>query len=781
MNITKLRYGYISALAGLLLMCFMAGTALAQDEPKDATEQQETIALNEDDKSFTFSTAPEGMELEQVIKMFSEVTGKNFLIEEMPKGKVIIIAPKRFEKEEALNIFYAILNINGFNLVETAVPSTYKIVRNAEVMQENLPIFPSGRRPATSETFITRFVPLKHLAVTDVQSQVQTLLSKEGGSVIAYEPTNTLIFFDTSLNIERIVKLLRLIDIPTEKPEIEIIKLKYSLASEISATLNQIFGNGKQKTGASRTAQTTRSRSSRGQPKVEPAAQITSRGSQVNIIPEERLNALILIGTKAAINEVKDLIGMLDIDVGESGKIHVYYLEHADAPDLASTLSSLTGSSRTGSRQTATSSRSTSSGARQAATSRVSSRAATGHSGAISLTGILSGEVRISADEPTNSLIIVASRQDYEVLKQVIAKLDIPRRQVFVEAVLLEVNMNDGVDSGMSFHGASGLEDGGAVFGGTGLTTPSSMDLMAALMAGSFAMPSGVTVGALGQGVEIPGTGVELPSAGVLLRLLATNSNVNILSTPTLLTTDNEEAEIQIGQKIPVPTGQTVSTGGLSSVSISRESVGIKLKLTPQINESDTIRLEIFTEISGALQSSLGIDVNVLGVTTSIKTAQTTVIVENEQTIVIGGLMEEQTNSSGNQIPFFGDIPVLGWLFKNRSKSTSKTNLIILITPHIVKNDADVTRIKNHIRKEYEGFAEENIENYHKWDEKLEPKYTLEDPQNGILDFTGTNAQIIESNDDEGISLPTGEVYNTQQDTPEQILEQPETGKDGQQ
>jgi general secretion pathway protein D len=280
---------------------------------------------------------------------------------------------------------------------------------------------------------------------------------------------------------------------------------------------------------------------------------------------------------------------------------------------------------------------------------------------------------------------------------------------VFVEAVLLEVTYTESKDAGTSMHGVSPLENNGMLLAGTNLADVNSMSLLSSLLAsssGSLTMPNGITVGALGQPVEVPGTNgqVVLPSAGLIVRLLASESNVNVLSTPTILTTDNEEASLEVGQKIPVQTGSSTSGVGYSTISISRESVGIKLKITPQINESDAIRLEIFTEISGVASTD-----SIMGPTTSLKTAETTVIVRDSQTIVIGGLMEDRQDLTTTKIPWLGDIPVLGWLFKNSTRGKNKTNLIILITPHIVKSDADVERVKQHIRQGYEDMAEESL------------------------------------------------------------------------
>ena len=687
------------------------------------------------------------VELQEVIKNFSEILGKNFILEDVPKGKITIISPTKIPQSQAEKIFLVILNLNGYNIVQTAVPNLYRVVRNAEVLRSNIPTYFGGTRPSVTDSFVTRFIPLEYISAKDVTGTIQPLLSKEGASAIGYEPTNTLILVDTALNIERIVRILKILDVPGKEPEMEIIRCQYASASELAATLGQIFAEA---AGAgTRTATTAPSPAGRAgraprraaptpaQPQTQEAA-----GPPIKIIAETRINALIVIADYDSLQEVKRVIELLDIDIGETGTIHVYYLENADAMELASTLGSLSGTARAPTAGGQPSTRSLTGRAAQPSTPARPTAA-----GAISatITGAFEGEIKITADEATNSLIIVASPKDYELIKQVIAKLDIPRRQVFVEAVLMEVTLTKGRDTGVSLHAASPLPEEGAVFGGSSLGSLSSMALLSLLSQGVTQLPSGMTVGAFGHPITIGGTSVQIPGVGALVQLLASNSDVNVLSTPTILTTDNKEAEITVGQKIPVPTGQTVSTGGLSSISVSREEVGIKLRLTPQINESRTIRMDIYTEISGAVQSSLGINVNTLGVTTSLKTATTSVIVKDGQTIVIGGLMSDQTNTSDSRVPFLGDIPVFGWLFKSKSKGKLKSNLIILLTPHIVQNDEDIARVRAQVRKDYNQFVEESLgKKYPKFDEYFDPRYQeiFERQESSVIDLTQPEPQL---------------------------------------
>ena len=332
-----------------------------------------------------------------------------------------------------------------------------------------------------------------------------------------------------------------------------------------------------------------------------------------------------------------------------------------------------------------------------------------------------------------------------------IEQLDIPRKQVFVEAAMIEVTLEQSRSMGMSMHGGSPLDNGGMIVGSSAPGSLNSLTLLSLLSSGA-SLPSGLSVAAFGKNLTVPGTDgkVVIPSAGVLLSMLANDSNVNVLSTPNILTTDNQEAEIQVGQNIPIPTGQTVATGGLSSVSIERETVGVKLQITPQINESGTIRLDIALEISNAVPSSLGVNVNTLGVTTTLKTASTTVIIKDTQTIVIGGLMQDSRSESNDRTPLLGDIPVLGWLFKNAGRQKTKSNLIILLTPHIVRSDEEIDNMRMKFKKDYDSFIEESLgQEGKRWDDYFQSKYSGQFNSNNrrtetTIDLTGEKPKVIQ-------------------------------------
>jgi len=721
--------------------------------------------LKEDKNSFVVNF--KDVELEQIIKTFADITGKNFILEQIPKGKITIVSPVKIPKSQALNVFQAILNLNGYNMVATSIPNLYRIVTIPDASKSNIPIYlPEQKAPAPAMTYVIRFIPLKYMDAQEAATLVQPLLSKESSSVMAYTQTNTLIIVDTALNIDRINRVLKALDVPSLEPEMEIVYLHNSSAQDISGTLSQIFSEAKVSAG-------TGAPSAPGQPgrraptPAKPAE--TSGATQVGsikIIPETRLNALILIAQREMLDRVKRVIAILDVQSGDKGVIHVYYCKNARAAELASTLASLAGGA--GAYRPTTTTPAASSGLGGAyggayggmggdmggfglsSASRRQTRA-TGATSAVLSGGLFEGEIKISADEAINSLIVVASSRDYDTLKAVLEKLDIPRKQVFVEAVLLEVTLDQNRSYSSSLHGGSPLEKEGVLLGSSAPGGLNSLTLLSQLAAGGVQLPTGMTVAAFTQMLEVPGTDgkMVIPSAGLILSALASDSNVNVLSAPTILTTDNQDAEIQVGQRIPMPTGQTISTGGLASVSITRETVGIKLKITPQICESGTIRMDIATETSSAVPSALGVNVNTLGVTTSLKTAMTTVIVKDAQTIVIGGLMQDTRSNLTSRWPFIGDIPILGWLFKSMNKTKSKNNLIILITPHIVRTDEEVERMRQEFKNQYDSFIEESLNREGKsWNQYFESKYkgsfTPQAPRTEeTIDLTGPKPKLI--------------------------------------
>ncbi len=391
-------------------------------------------------------------------------------------------------------------------------------------------------------------------------------------------------------------------------------------------------------------------------------------------------NSVIITDAVSNLRKLENLIHIMDVAAPEGkGKINVYYLKNANSEDMAKQL--------------------------QALVSRLPVPPAGGMQPAGPAT-ILEGPVNISADKSTNSLIIVAAPADFEVVKDVIQKLDIKRRQVYVEAAIIEMSLSKMRDIGLEFLTAPGDIGPGSpatAFGGTNFG-----NIVPLVASGPAALSnmSGLAVGVI-KGTFTYNNQTFL-NVGALIHALQTDGDVNVLSTPNIMTMDNQKAEIMVGENVPFITGQTqnatTGTGALFNT-VNRQDVGIKLTLTPQISSDDTVRLEVNQEISDVIASSTN---NPAGPTTSKRSASTTIVVKDRQTMVIGGLIRDNLTSSTSKVPFLGDIPILGWLFKSKTTSIEKTNLMIFITPYIIKDEneaGELTRRKNEsleeFRKEY--------------------------------------------------------------------------------
>ncbi len=399
-----------------------------------------------------------------------------------------------------------------------------------------------------------------------------------------------------------------------------------------------------------------------------------------NLIAYPNTNSIIITDAVYNIRKIESLVHAIDVAAPEGkGKINVYYLKNANAEDISKLLTALV--------------------------SRLPVPPAPGATQPINPSTILEGAVNISADKATNSLIIVASAGDFELVKDVIQKLDIRRRQVYVEAAIIEMGLSRQRELGFemqvpinqsTFDSGKTTAVGGTNFGGIG----------PAIVGGPAALASmnGLAVAA------VKGTftykGVDYLSVGALLRALQTDGDVNVLSTPNILTTDNQKAEIMVGQNVPFKTGQTqnATTGAGSTFNTyERKDVGIKLTLTPQITSDDNVRLDVNQEISDVVEST---STNEAGPTTSKRSATTTVVVKDRQTMVIGGLIRDNVTSSTSKVPLLGDIPILGWLFKYKTSKVEKVNLMIFITPYIIKTAEEAAELTNHREGILEGFRE---------------------------------------------------------------------------
>jgi len=607
------------------------------------------------------------VELPVLIKFISEQTKKNFIFDERVQGKITIISPRRVTMEEAYDVFLYVLQAKGFTTVSQG--NTIKIVSAREARQDTIQTGVS--KDTASAEFITRLVPLQNLESAEVVPLVTPLVSKDG-MVSAFGSSNTLLLIDSRANIDRIVTILSEIDREGPPGVLRIYPLGFAVAADAVKTLTSIYLESAPGAAPSAAA-AARARS----PQIRP-----SRGVAVKILADTRTNSVIVYAGKEMQDDVADLLNKIDVPASAgSGKINVYYLENADAEEVSKVLATL--------------SKERSGGGAPAPVAGARPGAAT--TGAALVSAELEGGVKVTADKATNSLIIVASANDYETLVGVIKKLDIRRRQVFVEAAILEINIDKALDFGVEWRGAAQVGGGsdGAVIAGTNFDFQGNINnLFTSLATGNpLIFPGTGLIGAgIGGTVTLP-DGTEIPAIAAVLRAAQTHNNLKVLSSPHLLTQNNKEAEIIVGENVPFITSQSRDSTNLANVinTVERKDVGITLRITPHIHESEYVSMDIYQE-SSALKDSTLLQTSEVGPTTTKRSAKTTVLVKSGDTMIIGGMMQETITRNQSKVPLLGDIPLLGYLFKFTSNSKRKTNLVILLTPHIIQEPGEVSR-----------------------------------------------------------------------------------------
>ncbi|MEW6570046.1 MAG: type II secretion system secretin GspD [Nitrospirota bacterium] len=626
---------------------FHTGTLYAEAEKKQSKDKK--VAVNFVD-----------VDISTVVKFISEVTGKNFVFDDKVKGNVTIIAPSRLSVDDAFSLFTSVLELKGF----TVVPSgkVYKIVPISQAKQTSTELSKDDGIPL-NDAFITKLIQLKSISSQKAMNFLHPLISAEG-HISAFGPGNMLMVVDSAMNIEKVLKILVTIDKPgVEEPEL--VLLKYANADDVAKILSDALALGVR----------AQAPSVRGFKPGEAGMAVSVEETKASIFSDSRLNAVILIADTQEREAMKRMIELLDIPLPEAtSKINVYFLEHADAAELSKVLENMI--------------------------SGMSQQARAAQPGAQPQRGPfeIGGRITISPDKATNSLVIVASPADYQNLLQVIKQLDRKRKQVYVEAMIVEASIDRLRELGIRWRIMAEKDDEPVAIGGFGTVDASAIQNILSGLAG-------FTAGGLGNFLDVPVTVVgsdgqattsilTVPGFAALFSLNEFRGAVNVLSTPQILTSDNKEAEIVVGENVPFISKRErdiVTTNTVLS-SIERQDVGITLRITPQITEGDYVKLDIYQEISSVKPDSETILINI-GPTTTKRSTKTSVLVQDNQTVVIGGLMEEREEESLNKVPILGDIPVIGWLFKNRSVEKRKTNLFVFLTPHIVREADHLARL----------------------------------------------------------------------------------------
>lgn len=633
-----------------LLICLFVSPFLI--EANAATPSEDRISLDIKD-----------IELTELIKTISELTGKNFIFDETVRGKVTIITPEVMTLDEIYQLFLTVLNVKGYTLIPSGKVNKIVSVKNAR--HENLPVRFSSSGAAT-EQFVTQLVRLKFLDVNTVAKSVLAPLMPATGNIIAYPKTNTLILTESAATIERLVKILKQLDQPNLSGNLVAFQLKNADAKEVAAICIKVLSE--------------KTTPTRGTKKNIFSVSTETRSK---VIPYARTNSLIVLTDKEGLEKIKSLLPLLDRETTEEkSNINIYSLENADATTLAETLNQIVSGIK--------------SNVKTQANIKTQFKGATD-----STTSLSSAPVTITADKPTNSLVINAQHADYNVIKKIIKGLDIKRKQVYVEALILEISMAATRELGASLSGAVNLGSDSLAFGTSNLNTGSAN--LGSLADTGTGVPSllsqtidGILLGGLFNPITVTGLDgnpVTVPAISALIDLSEKNGDVNILSAPRLLTSDNKEATIVVGSNVPIITERLTDTSSLSqSVSVERKDVALTLRFTPQIIEDNLVKLDIFQEITDIASTSVG-DVNQVGPTLTKRQIQNTVLAQSQRTVVLGGLIGTNSQTTVSKVPLLGDIPGLGWFFKHRSVTDQKTNLLIFITPTIINNPKDLLAI----------------------------------------------------------------------------------------
>lgn len=569
-------------------------------------------------------------DIRQVIEAVGEVTGKNFILDPRVKAQVTMLSVAPMSPDAFYEAFLSILSVYGF----VAVPAgdVIKILPDANARQMPGAELESGggRRP---DDIVTRVISVQNVAAAQLVPILRPLIPQYG-HLAAHPPSNLLIISDRASNVDRMAQIIARIDLAADQ-EYEVIRLEHASATEIVKLVGALNQGAQQGEGGG--------------------------GPRVTVVADERTNSVLITGAKDERLRYRALITHLDTPLEEGGDTQVRYLRYTNAADLATKL--------------------------QSQYSGTGAQAAAGKEAA---PPAQRGEIGIWADDSTNALIITAPPKIMKSMMAIIDKLDIRRAQVLVEAVIVEVSSDRAAQLGVTWAvGGADLDNAVGVtkFPGTTGVTGVAGAILGGVDGGNG---SGSPAELLGNGLTF-GVG-RLKDSGIsfvaLLEALEADGTSNIIGTPVLVTLDNEEAEIKVGQEVPFVTGSytNTGTGGGNAVNpfqtIEREQVGLTLKLTPQINEGDAVRLKISQEISSLLPSSAAVDL-----ITSNRSINTTVIVQDNATLVLGGLIQDQVTETQSRVPLLGRIPLLGALFRADSTKKNKTNLMVFIKPTILRDN----------------------------------------------------------------------------------------------
>ncbi len=625
-------------------------------------------------------TLPKEAELDDLINWMMSVSCQKFIWDPKVRGgKVTILSPEAVTVEEAYAAFYAALQTMGL----TVEPSGdyFKIVETTDAKGRTLPVYgPSGRAP-NNDRYVTQLYRVESGNAADIVTLLDKLKTKQGS---VDQIGDLVILTDTGSSVRRLLKIVQQLDNPEVSAEkIFFFQLRYADPETIAETIREIFGEkpGGKAGGAAAPA-------ARGRGRAAPAAAAGGEPGFSRVIVDERTGTLIIVAQDGDYQVMRKLIEQLDVPLsGGAGRIHVVKLRNADPEEVANVLTQL------------------GSGAQRGASAGGAAGGRQGQAPAQPAPGAVpgetfSGDIRVTADPATRSLVILASQSDFEALRDVIEALDAERKQVYIEIYLLELNVEKTLEAGVGAHFGAGFNVNapGASGQGVGFVANAPTSKANSLLLSPSVLP-GLAAGVLGP--QIPGSGAltglgqDIPAFGVIIQALQQDSDVNFVAEPHMYTADNQEAVIEVGRNVPTPGAVSFNPGGGAGggftpfQSIQRQDVSLNVKVTPHVNDEKTVTLDIEME-----NNEIASESPTLGVTTTKRRIKLDkVVARDDQPVVLGGLVQEVERESVSEVPGLGKIPLLGWLFKAKRRSKAKVNLLMILVPHILETPDDARRI----------------------------------------------------------------------------------------
>lgn len=598
-------------------------------------------AATAEDITFNFKNA----DIRAFIEFAAGFSGKNFLIDNRVKGNITIISPAPIPDTQAYDVFLSVLEVNGYAAVESG--SVIKIIPRAEGKQKGAEVITSS---IGNDALVSQVIKLKHANAQELVGLLKPLISPNS-HMVAYPRGNMLLLTDSGSNAKKILQIIGIVD-RKDAVGVKIFTLQHASADKLSTIITSLYARQRGKGSA----------------------------SEVKAIAYQSGNIMIVVAPIQVISEIESVVVNLDVKPEvDNGRLKVRYLKHASAEGVAKVLSELLG---------------------QAGVQKPGSASK----------ALFSGDVKVVADPATNALLITADSSDMQAVNHIVDKLDIRRLQVLVEALVVEVTGSSGEQfgvewlAGKEFNQGSSTVVGGQNFGGVsaiGKTIEAGSTGNLVSNAASN-LSSGLTIGLL-KGSVANGT----VSLGTILKAIETEGDANVLSTPNIIAMDNEEAEFVVGQNVPFVTGQNSTQGGTSNPfqTIERKDIGLTLKVTPQISEGNTIRLDIYQEVS-SISNDATLGGAASDLITNKRSVKTVALAQDGQILVLGGLMREDGNTTVQRVPCIGRIPVIGEPFTFTENSRRKTNLMVFIRPRIIRTEQDMQTITQQKYMDIKSFYE---------------------------------------------------------------------------